>query len=48
MFKIFSYLYIIGLSYITFDNYKTLKKIKNDSLKKNKIIDYDVWGDFYE
>lgn len=40
--------YIFSLSYITIDNYLFLKKLKKNSLKNNKIIDYDFWGDFYE
>ena len=41
-------IYIFGLSYITMDNYLTLKKLKKNSLKNNKTIDYDIWSDFYD
>lgn len=41
-------IYFLGLSSLTIKNYLDLKKIKKDSLKESKIIDYTLWGDFYD
>lgn len=45
---IFNLVCVSCCSYLCLTNYFDLKKIKKESLKNNKIIDYDIWGDLYD